>query len=112
VGIGLIIFPVEWLRFFGFADYSGHFFMTQAGVFHLIMGGIYWRGAYLFPESLELVYITIIVKTIAAIFLLSYFFLEPNLWLILLSGIVDGVMASLLYTVFWQLKEINSEVCN
>ena len=93
VGIGLIIFPADWLQLLGFKNYSGHFFMSQAGVFHLIMAGIYFRAARTVEQSPELTFITIAVKATAFIFLIIYYILKPDLWILLLSGIADGTMA-------------------
>ena len=41
VATGLCLLPTEYLVYFGFEGYQGHFFQTQAGVFHLVMAVAY-----------------------------------------------------------------------
>jgi signal transduction histidine kinase len=60
VAFGLIFLPPEYLHYFGFADYSGRFFMMQSGVFHIVMSVAYLMAAYQFWCSTGLVYFAII----------------------------------------------------
>ena len=100
VGIGLIIAPLELFEFFGYSKCTERFFPTQGGVFHIIMAVGYIIGAVKYPRSVDLVVFTIFVKLCAMIFLLIYFVAIKQTWVILFSGISDGLMGMLVYWLY------------
>lgn len=97
VGIGLIIRPAELMRMFGFGLCYERFFPTQGGVFHIVMAIGYIMAAVDVDKYRCLAIFSIVVKLLATVFLLTYFlFMEP-IWLVLASGIGDGLMGLLIY---------------
>ena len=96
-GLGLIFAPPSLLEFFGYRGYHGRFFQVQGGVFHLVMALAYLLAAHKPERYPGLIILTVAAKTIATCFLLSYYFLLEPVWIILVSGIGDGLMG---FTVF------------
>ncbi len=100
VGAALILFPGQWLEFFGFQLVRERFFQTQAGVFHMIMGICYVLPAINYDHFKSLVLFSVIVKLCATLFLLIYFIFFDSIFLVLLSGLGDCAMAVLLIYVY------------
>jgi hypothetical protein len=94
VGIGLVFWPITLMRYFGFGQCSERFFPTQGGVFHIVMSVGYMMAAL--DRYRCLVFFSIVVKVAATIFLFIYFFAVDQIWLVLLSGVGDGIMAILI----------------
>jgi hypothetical protein len=92
VGFGLIFLPPSFLEIFGFTDYKESFFQAQGGVFHIAMSVAYIIAGRDVLNSARLVQFIIIVKFLAFSFLIIYYFFVMSAWLILISGIVDGLM--------------------
>lgn len=95
-GIGLILQPDFLLRWGGWGDVAQTFFPAQGGVFHLLMALLYAQAARRERDRSVLLPFIIIVKFSAATFLLLYVALFEMIWLVLLSGAGDAVMAVLL----------------
>ncbi len=96
VGIGLLVQPSILFNTFSFPQHYGYFFPAQGGVFHLIMAVAYataavdsWKFYYFIPFA-------VFVKSAATLFLFTYYFLFEQSWIILLSGLGDGLMMVLL----------------
>ncbi len=100
VALGLIFLPTKLLPLFGFYGYSGRFFQIQAGVFHIVMAAAYLMAAYQIERSPGLIQFSIYAKTIAFIFLLTSFIFFTQGWMILLSALVDGLMALILFLLY------------
>ena len=111
VGLGLIWHPAALLSQIGYAPCSEPFFPTQGGVFHIIMGVGYSMAAWDPLRFRGLVVFTIVVKTLATIFLIIYWLINPSFQVILLSGLVDGVMAGVLAVLYrrWRLTQTAKE---
>ena len=92
-GIFLIFLPAKFLTFFGFPEYPHTFFQIQGGVFHVVISIAYLIASLHPDKSKYLIYFIIIAKFIATFFLFTYFFLIASVWMLLLSAIVDGIMA-------------------
>jgi len=92
VGVALIVLPTSALETFGYEGYSGRFFQVQGGVFHLIMVVFYVLAARELGRSSMLIFATIGIKTVATVFLLSFFWLVESNPVILWSGLADGGM--------------------
>lgn len=104
VGIGLIFIPPSFLNYFGFVNYTASFFQVQGGVFHIAMSIAYVTAGRDVPNSSQLIRFIIVVKLLAFIFLIIYFIFMLNSWMILMSGIADGVMG-VIVLVLYKLKE-------
>jgi Na+-driven multidrug efflux pump len=104
VGIGLIFLPSSFFEFLGFQKTFDRFFSTQGGVFHIAMSVGYAMAAKDLSKYKQLIVFTIIIKFIATVFLLSYFFVVSQQWLIITSGISDFVMG---YVVVYLYKKMN-----
>jgi hypothetical protein len=107
VGIGLIFLPSSFFEFLGFQKTFDRFFSTQGGVFHIAMSVGYAMAANDLIKYKQLIVFTIIVKFIATVFLLSYFFVISQQWLIITSGISDFVMGYVVLYLYKKLNEIS-----
>lgn len=94
VGVGLIFIPPSFLSNFEFFNYTESFFQAQGGVFHIAMSIAYVTAGRDVPNSSQLIRFIIAVKLLACIFLIIYFVFMLNSWMILISGIADGVMGA------------------
>ncbi len=89
--------PKRLLHWAGFQADTEPFFAAQAGVFHLVLAVGYTMAALGHPNTESLVLFSILVKGMAAIFLLGYFLLKDRKWVILLSGAADGCMGAAIW---------------
>lgn len=100
VGLGLIFLPDVLLSYFGFTPGGERFFRAQAGVFHFVMVVVYVMAAMRFVSSPDSAYLAIAAKFIAMVFLISYYLFVVPIWLVLLSGVVDGAFGALIAWAF------------
>ncbi len=100
VGIGLIIHPAFLMAYAGYGPISEHFFPVQGGVFHVIMAVGYYLGARNPVKYRCLVIFAIFIKAFATVFLFSFFLFVNQIWMVLVSGIGDGLMALFIYLAF------------
>ncbi len=105
VGLALIFTPAEVFAFFGYFPVTERFFPIQGGIFHIIMGIAYYMAARLSDKEQGLILLTIVAKFMATIFLIVYFLLIHHVWMVLLSGIVDGLMAAVILIVYLKYKK-------
>jgi len=92
-GIGLLLQPDFLIAWGGWAEVTEPFFPAQGGIFHILMALLYAKAARPGPERQWLLSFIVIVKITAAVFLLGYFFLVHPIWVVLVSGVLDGAMA-------------------
>ncbi|MCB2203871.1 hypothetical protein KQI65_03920 [bacterium] len=92
-GVLLLLHPEELLVWAGWHALSEPFFAVQGGVFHLLLGVLYLYTARVREGQQFLLQCIVIIKSAAAVFLLTYYVFVDAVWLILLSGIGDGAMA-------------------
>ena len=84
LGIILIIAPHWLLNLFGWTIACDSFFLQQAGVFHVLLGLIYWREWYKHGS----VFILASAKISAAVFLtLNFIFAKPLLGVFLADAV-------------------------
>ena len=108
VGLCLIIQPVVLMRLAGFSDGYEHFFPAQGGIFHVVMAVCYVMAALELGKRRSMVVYSIIVKTVATIFLLTYYFAVDAKWVILFSGLGDGLMGvAILWTYINYVKSLS-----
>jgi len=100
VALLLIFLPAESLHYFGYSGYQGRFFQVQGGVFHLVMAVAYLIAAVKTEKAGLIIIFIIVAKTMATVFLLSYFFLSEHIWILLPSAAGDGAMAVLLFLFY------------
>ncbi len=98
VGLGLILAPSALLSFFDFSFHPARFFVTQGGVFHIVMAICYGMAANDIDRGTQLITLTVLAKSIATVFLVIYYLAVDPVLVILLSGIGDFLMA---VTVFF-----------
>ncbi len=96
VGLGMIWQPDAIFSSLGYAPVGEPFFPVQGGVFHIVMAFGYARAAHNMAENRCLVVFAVLVKSIATVFLLAYWIFVARISVLLLSGIVDGIMALLI----------------
>ena len=107
VGIGLILLPSDIFQFLEFKSNIDRFFSTQGGVFHIAMAVCYSMAAYDNKKYNALTQFSIIVKFIASIFLIPYYFFVSSRLLIIISGISDLLMAVILLSLILIQKNIS-----
>lgn len=103
VGMLLIILPASIMVNFGFDLHYNNFFRVQGGVFHVVMSIFYSVAATDMRKHIIIIKLIIIIKFIAALFLILYFFVSNRIITVLLSGIGDlliGVLILLLLFLF------------
>jgi hypothetical protein len=106
VGVGLLFISPSILEFFGLVDYKESFFQAQGGVFHIVMSVAYLMAGLNIIKSVKLIQFIIAVKLIAFVFLIFYFIFVLPSWLILLSGIGDGIMGVIIL-ILYRLSDLN-----
>jgi hypothetical protein len=92
VGLALIMLPLSVLEYFGYEGYAGNFFKAQAGIFHVVMSIVYFIAARDIDKYRILIYLTLTAKFIATVFLLGYYLIFEQIWMVLVSGIGDFLM--------------------
>ena len=100
MGLALISQPAAVMEWLGFKSMYEHFFPAQGGVFHLLMAVAYSLGALDSQKYHFLIVFSIIVKAVATTFLVIYCFTVEFKWIILISGISDGVMGTAIFIAF------------
>ena len=108
VGVGLLFISPSVLNFFGLVDYKESFFQAQGGVFHIAMSVAYVMAGLNIEKSIRLIQFIIAVKFLAFVFLIMYFLFVLSAWLILLSGIGDGLMGLIVF-ILYQRSELKIE---
>jgi len=103
VGFGMVVFPTNWIAFFDIVPSEHRFFITQGGVFHIIMAIAYGMAAY--TESNQLITFSIIVKFCAASFLFLYFIFINQFGIVFISGIGDFCMGLVLMVVYKKYQQ-------
>ncbi|HHJ53318.1 MAG TPA: hypothetical protein ENJ89_09010 [Caldithrix abyssi] len=104
IGLGLIFLPAVYLKYFGFVNGQSGFFQAQGGVFHLVMVAAYWMAARRIDRSSAMVLFSIVAKSMGAVFLLIYFFLVEQAWIVIVSALGDGIMAVLIWWLYRQYR--------
>ena len=96
VGLGLIGLGPDVLTRFGFGSVSERFFAVQGGVFHLVMVMFYVSAARDPVGRRLLVRLIVATKTVAFLFLITYYLAVDPIPAVLLSALADGAMAALI----------------
>jgi len=97
IWLALTLLPPSGLTFFGLRICSERFFPVQAGVFHLVMATMYAWAALGLLRVRELIRMAVVAKCIATVFLVTYYLVIDRIWVVLAAGIVDGLMAALIW---------------
>lgn len=108
VGLALILAPAAWLSFFGFSFHESRFFVTQGGVFHIVMCLAYSLVARNPVVNDKLLLFAISAKMIATVFLFTYYLAVDPVLVILLSGIGDFAMGLMMIYCRSLLKEVRA----
>jgi hypothetical protein len=108
VGIGLILFSSSYLEIFGFNNYSYTFFQAQGGVFHIVMCVAYLMASKYMYKSPDLINFSILAKSMATVFLIVYFLIKEQSWMIIMSAFVDAAMAIILFYLYKKFRVTNT----
>jgi len=108
-GFGLLVFPEAWLNFLGLHIVPQRFFVSQGGVFHLLMAGAYLAGMIHPLRNVVLIQFAIIVKFCAALFLILYFLFVQGILFVLLNALIDGFFCWLLLLSHHQLLQVDRD---
>jgi hypothetical protein len=105
VGIGLIFLPESFLVSLGFSESEEIFFRMQGGVFHILMSVLYGIAATNVNKFTAFINFSIFAKIVATVFLLFFFIIVTRNWVVLVSGIVDFLMA----VIIWKFHSLNKK---
>ncbi len=97
VGCALITQPAFLMKLAEFGPEYERFFPTQGGVFHIVMAVCYVMASLDLRKHYSMIVFSIAVKMIATFFLLIYYFVIDPKWIVLVSGLGDGMMAVMIY---------------
>ncbi len=100
VGIALIVTPASLFVYFGYANITEKFFPVQGGVFHIVLSIAYAMAALDVIHQGRMIMLTISAKIIATTFLFAYYFLIAEIWTVLVSGLVDGLMGIIVWYLY------------
>lgn len=106
VGLALIFTPSEFFTYLGYARINEKFFPTQGGIFHFVMSIAYSLAAYYLHRESGLVILTIAAKMLAMTFLLFYYLFVDQIWMILVSGLLDGLMGWVILLLYRRVSTI------
>ena len=112
MGLALIAQPTLLMKLSGFSSECERFFPAQGGVFHILMAVAYVMGATDIEKYHYLIVFSIIVKALATLFLIIYCFAVEFKWIVLLSGIGDGVMGLIIYLALENYLHLKTTYCN
>ena len=98
-GISLIVLPVSVIEFFGF-QLAEKFFAVQGGVFHIVVSLAYIMAALDLTKASKLIILSCTAKFMATIFLLSYYFFEKHIFMVVFSGIADFLMGFMILVLY------------
>ena len=104
-GIGLIFLPAEFFEKLGYSMINERFFTVQGGVFHIVMCIGYLMAAFGKDKYEGVVYLSVIAKLFATIFLLSYSVITAWIWVVFLSGVFDFLMGVMIFLLYKQYKK-------
>ena len=102
IGVVFIAAPNWTMQFGGWERIEPVFFGRQAGAFHIVLAAGYLMeyGAY---RGIRLI---LIAKSFAFFFLLVYTIIDPLPWAVPTSGVLDGLMA---LVVWWVHRKVGTE---
>ena len=104
VGIGLIAHLPWMMSRSGFTSVEEPFFLTQGGVFHIVMAVGYAMAATDLKSFHCLAFFAVIVKCMATVFLFIYYFGVKENGTIIISALVDGLFATTLFIEYRAFK--------
>ncbi|MCZ7556046.1 MAG: hypothetical protein M5R41_06555 [Bacteroidia bacterium] len=104
-GIGLLAQPDFLLRWGGWGEVQQTFFPAQGGVFHILMAVLYVMASRLGAARETLIRLTILVKSVAALFLIVYYAGVEAIWLVGASGVGDALMAVAVFVLWMKEKQ-------
>jgi hypothetical protein len=108
VGITLMVTPASVFIYFGYAPINEKFFPVQGGVFHIVLSIAYLMAARDVIGQGRMVMLTISAKIVATVFLFTYYFLIAQIWIVLVSGLVDGIMGITVWYLYSRLLRSTS----
>jgi hypothetical protein len=103
VGLLLIFLPMDMISLFGFKS-GEQFFTRQGGALHVAASVAYFMAAADPAGNRNIIIFSAAVKSIAVIFLFSYYILVESIMLVLLSAIGDLGMAVVILVILYRGK--------
>lgn len=101
VGVMFLILPQWTIHFAGWEGIEPVFFAFQAGIFHLVLATAYMLEYHQYRG----ISILLTAKCIAFVFLITATIIDPIPWAVWTSGILDGIMA---LVVWWVHRQVQS----
>lgn len=97
----MLLFAADWaVRFAGWAGADPIFFIWQAGAFHFVLA----TGYLVEYSRSRTIFLLLIAKTIAFVFLIGGSLLVETPWSVWFSGFADGAMALTAFLVHRAVK--------
>jgi len=103
VGLLLVFLPSSAIEYFGFERNDNNFFRVQAGVFHIVMSIFYVAATANIRKQTMLIKLIISTKFLATIFLILYYIIICRVAIILISGIGDFIIGSVILLLLYYL---------
>ena len=100
VGVAMVFLPTDWISYFNITPSEHRFFITQGGVFHILMSVAYILAAKDIDKNAGLIKFSIIAKFCATIFLVAYFVFVNQFGIVFLSAIGDFCMGLLILVIY------------
>ena len=100
VGLAFIFHPHRIMNMLGFHSIGEGFFPVQGGVFHIIIGIFYLTVVLRVEGFRTVIYLSMIAKSMAFVFLLYYYIFVDGIFIVLFSGIADGAMAVIIMLAY------------
>jgi hypothetical protein len=100
VGLALIFHPPGLMSIFGFHSIGEKFFPVQGGIFHIILGIFYLTVVLRVEGFRAVIYLSMITKSMAFVFLVYYYIFVDGIVIVLFSGITDGAMAVIIVLAY------------
>ena len=104
IGIGLLWSPQWAFKMAGWEEVKPLFFSRQAGAFHIVVAFAYLIEYFRYRSIL----ILLTAKGIAVVFLLGVAAFGESSWVVLLSGIADGLMGLVIFFIHRYVVENES----
>jgi hypothetical protein len=102
VGAMFLMAPDWTMEFAGWQSIEPIFFAYQAGIFHVVLAVAYLIEYHRYRG----VSIIITAKSIALVFLITATIIDPIPWAVWTSGILDGIMALVMW---WVHRNVGSQ---
>lgn len=101
LGCSIYFFTAPFYQLFFSVEPDNIFFIKQSGLFLFLIGLFYLVPVIDLPRYQIIIYLVILSKIAAVIFLVRNAYLTPSPTMIYLAAVGDGIMATALTSLLW-----------